>query len=120
MHSLDDSADEEFDIASGGEHNLESYIDSDSLVRFKDHLKKRREENQSAVDAGKDAVESGTEAAVEASATYDMAAVAAAAGPEGAAAALAAATLLGAAKETITKAHEAYEDTVNFFKKLNT
>ncbi len=120
IHSLDDSADEEYDIESGGgEHNLESYIDSDALAVFKDHLKKRRADNQTAADAGKDAVESGTEAAVEASATYEMAEVAAAAvAPEGAAAALAAAAIVSAAKETVTNAYEAYEDSVKFLKKL--
>jgi hypothetical protein len=118
MHTLDDRADEDFDIAHGNEHSLESYIDVDTLAVYKEHLKTRRAETQSLHAAGTEVVKSDGELLAEGKATYEAGQALALGNPEGGVAAIAVAGVAAGVAEVRTKAHEAWVNTQKFLGKL--
>jgi hypothetical protein len=118
LHPLDDGADEDFDIAHGNEHSLESYIDVDTLAVYKEHLKKRRAETQSLHAAGTEVAKSDGELLAEGKATYEAGQALALGVPEGGVAAIAVAGVAAGVGEVRTKAHEAWVNTQKFLGKL--
>jgi len=119
LHPLDDGADEDFDIESaGGEHSLESYINTDTLAVYKQHLKTRRAETQSLHAAGTEVVKSDGELLAEGKATYEAGQALALGDPEGGIAAIAVAGVAAGVVEVRTKAHEAWVNTQKFLGKL--